>query len=297
MAIYLGDSGYVELKREGLNTKLVSTLDPDDVNVARKRFSFDFEVDSIITGDQLEIYTEDGSTLELVDGHVYPDGRWYCNVDQAGGVRLYNDFASALNGEEADALPLVVPSRSIPIYAVTRNSLYRCIAQVSDYSMTTARETVDLTSLGEEFRTNFSSGLISGQGQLNCLWDYEASTCNNTEGDTGAERSHYLAQLVMRTQQGASFDGRFFLKAPGRAAIDGGNSYGIDDAIWWEAKCVITNVAMAFSASEPVRSTVDFVTSGPIRLRTGAVPRYLLQEDSSAVLLETGDYHLELESD
>jgi hypothetical protein len=293
MAIYLGDSGYVELRREGLNTRLVSTLDPDDVNVTRKRFSFDFEPEAIITGDQLEIYTQDGSTLELVDGHVYPDGRWYCHVDQAGGVRLYDDFASALNGEEVDALPLVVPSRSIPIYAITRNSLYRCIAQITDYSMTTSRETVDLTSLGEEFRTNFSSGLISGQGQLNCLWDYETSVCNDAAGPN-AERPQYLAQLVMRTQQGASFEGRFFLKGAGRSAITGGNPQGLDDAIWWEARCIITNVAMAFSASEPVRSTVDFVTSGPIHLRTGAVPGYLLQEDSNAILQENGD-PLELE--
>jgi hypothetical protein len=269
-------------------------LDPDDVNVTRKRFSFDFEPEAIITGDQLEIYTEDKSTLELVDGHNHPDGRWFCHVDQAGGVRLYNDFASALNGEEADALPLVVPSRIIPIFAITRNRLYRCIAQVTDYSMTTSRETVDLTSLGEEFRTSFSSGLISGQGQLNCLWDYEASICADSAGGTDAERPQYLSQLVMRTQQGASFEGRFFLKGAGRAAISGGNPQGADDAIWWEARCIVTNVAMAFSSSEPVRSTIDFVTSGPIHLKTGAIPGYLLQENSDAILQESGEA-LELE--
>lgn len=293
MAIYLGDSGYVEIRREGLNTRLQSTLDPDDVNVTRKRFSFDFEPEAIITGDQLEIYTQDGSTLELVDGHIYPDGRWFCHVDQAGGVRLYDNFASALNGEESDALPLVVPSRSIPIFAVTRNSLYRCVAQVTDYSMTTSRETVDLTSLGEEFRTNFTSGLISGQGQLNCIWDYEASICNDPAGYV-AERPQYLAQLVMRSQQGASFQGRFFLKGAGRTAISGGNPQAADDAIWWEARCIVTNVAMAFSASEPVRSTIDFVTSGPIHLRTGAIPGYLLQENSDAILQESGEL-IELE--
>ena len=294
MAIYLGDSGYVELRREGLNTRLSSILDADDVNVARRRFSFDFEPEAIITGDQLEIYTEDKSTLELVAGHNHPDGRWFCHVDQAGGVRLYNDFAGALNGEEADALPLVVPSRKIPIFAITRNRLYRCIAQVTDYSMTTSRETVDLTSLGEEFRTSYSSGLISGQGQLNCLWDYETSICADSAGGTDAERPQYLSQLVMRTQQGASFEGRFFLKGAGRQAVSGGNPQGADDAIWWEARCIVTNVAMAFSSSEPVRSTIDFITSGPIHLRTGAIPAHLLQEDRNAILQETGDL-LELE--
>jgi len=295
MAIYLGDSGYVELKREGLNTRLTSTLDPDDVNVARRRFSFDFDPEAIITGDELEIVTQDGSILELVAGHAFPDGRWYCNVDPAGGVRLYSGFAAALNGEEADALPLVVPSRSIPIFAVTRNSLYRCIAQVTDYSMTTSRETVDLTSLGEEFRTSFTSGLISGQGQLNCLWDYEASICGDEGGPT-AERPQYLSQLVMRTQQGASFQGRFFIKGPGRTAISGGNADGANDALWWEARCIVTNVALAFSATEPVRSSIDFVTTGPVHLRSGEIPSYLLKEDSGSLLQESGE-RIQLEDD
>jgi hypothetical protein len=293
MAIYLGDSGFVEIKREGLNTRLTSSLDPDDVNVARRRFSFDFEPEAIITGDELEIVTQDGSTLELVAGHAFPDGRWYCNVDPAGGVRLYSNFSAALNGEEADALPLVVPSRNIPIFAETRNSLYRCIAQVTDYSMTTSRETVDLTSLGEEFRTSFTSGLISGQGQLNCLWDYEPSICGDTGGPT-SERPQYLSQLVMRTQQGASFLGRFFLKGPGRRALSGGNAEGANDALWWEARCIVTNVALAFSSAEPVRSTIDFVTTGPVHLRSGEIPAYLLLEDSSSLLQESGE-RIELE--
>ena len=62
MAIYLGDSGFIQIKRKGLNTGLSGTLGPDDVNTSRNRFSFDFDVNAIITGDRIEIATEEGQT-------------------------------------------------------------------------------------------------------------------------------------------------------------------------------------------------------------------------------------------
>ncbi len=43
MAIYLGNVGFVELRRTGSATPLSSVLDPSDVNASEKRFSFDFD--------------------------------------------------------------------------------------------------------------------------------------------------------------------------------------------------------------------------------------------------------------
>lgn len=287
MAIYLGDCGYVELKRDGLNTSLASVLDPGDVNVLRRRFSFDFDDGALITGDRLQLLATDGGNLELVAGHDYPDGTWYINVDQAGGIRLYLTFEEAINGSETTALELVEPTRNIPIIARSRDVQYRCIAQVQGYSLTTARETVDLTSLGDEFRTNYANGLISGQGNLTCLWDYESSICED-EGFR-QERPHYLAQLVIRTQQGASFIGRFLLKGAERTALSGGNAQAAPEELWWEARCIITNVATTFSPTSPISSVVDFVTTGPVDLRMGRLPGYLLQESGSFLLQENGD--------
>jgi hypothetical protein len=295
MAVYLGDSGYIELEREGLNTSLSSILDPGDVNVAQRRFSFDFDSGALITGDEIDIATTDGSTLELVDGHVFPDGRWFCHIDQAGGIRLYNNFADSINGERDQALPLVLPTRDIPIVVRTRNNEYRCIAQVSSYQMTTSRDSVDITSLGDEFRAGYANGLISGQGSLSCFWDYTASVCEGRDPDS-VEMPHYLAQLVLRTQQGCGFLGRFFLKGEGRTAINRTNQSSTDDTLWWDARCLVTNVATNFSADDIVTSTVEFVTTGPVRLKLGRLPSYLLQENSDSVLLESGA-KLELEYD
>ena len=275
MGIYLGDSGHVELTRDSLNTPLSSLLGPSDVNVQLKRFSFDFPVGALITGDSIEIKTEDGSDLELVAGHQYPDGKWYCNADPVGGIRLYQSFEDAINGGIDRALTLVAPTTEKRILVKTLGVISRCIANVSSYEITTARETVDLTSLGEEHRRFYASGLISGQGTLTCFWSYKASICDS-QGFTGShEYPYYLSQLVIRAQQGASFKGRFYLNTETPNAF-----------IWYEAECIVTNVAMSFAPTQALSSQVQFVTTGPIELRMGMPPGYLLQEDGSLILQE-----------
>ena len=100
MSVYMGEDGGLMIKRTAVGQGLLrSQLDPGDVNVARKRFSFDFPVEALITGDRIEIFTADGSNLTLVDGHNFPDGLWHCHIDDAGGVRLYDEFEDAINGD------------------------------------------------------------------------------------------------------------------------------------------------------------------------------------------------------
>lgn len=280
MSIYLGDGGFVELQRESLDVRLTSRLDPDDVNADRRRFSFDFEAGVLITGDRLAIGTIDGSTLELVAGHVYPDGLWYIHVDEAGGIRLYDNFADSLSGNYASALDLVVPTAAQDIYAELDDVNFRCIAKVQEYSISTTRETMDLTELGVEFRRQYANGLISGQGTLSCFWEYQHRLCDDSAPGR-SEVPHYLARLILRTQIGGSFVGRFFLHSP-----DGIQNQR--DYLWYEAKCIITNCAMAVSPTQPVTTQIEFVTTGQFRLNAGQPPAYLLQESGDLILQEGG---------
>ena len=99
MSVYLGEQGSLRIKRKA-DTKgmLRSMLDPQDVNPDRKRFSFDFPYEALISGDRIEIYTLTAKTSSLVDGHNFPDGMWHCHIDDSGGVRLYVEFEEAING-------------------------------------------------------------------------------------------------------------------------------------------------------------------------------------------------------
>ena len=110
MPVVLGQKGFIELQRTSLQYALTTTLDTSDVNTTRKRFSVDFASGSIITGDKLQISTTDGSNLQLVSGHSYPDGSWYVHVDAVGGMRLYSSFGHAVLGGTTNALTLVAPT-------------------------------------------------------------------------------------------------------------------------------------------------------------------------------------------
>ena len=160
MGVYFGQWGEVALKRDTLQSALQTKLDPFDVTTSTKRFSVDHSSGSLITGDEVEIETADGSTLELVSGHNYPDGKWFINVDPVGGIRLYDSFAKAIEGTTTNALTLVTPSSAKDILIRTRNETFRHVAGVKEFEMTTSREQVDLTNLGDEFRNQYEAGLI-----------------------------------------------------------------------------------------------------------------------------------------
>lgn len=292
--VYLGESGHVELRRTNENVPLSGKLLPADVNSVKRRFSFDFDPGALISGDRLEISRLSGN-LELVAEHPYPDGEWYCHIDDAGGVRLYDSFRAAINGEFQDALRLMDPSGPQNVQVRVVNRSYRYVAGIREWNLTTNRDAADLTVLGEEHRRFYTNGLMSGQGNLRCLWNYEQSVCE--DGVTSMELPHYLAQLVLRAQLGAEFLGRFYIKSRGATPTKGQlNTGGEDDLIWWEAECLITNVGMSFSPSAPIETSIDFITTGPIHLRMGRPPGYLLQESGDYLLQEDGS-RLKLEDD
>ena len=278
MGVYFGQSGEIVLKRDTLQSPLQTTLDPSDVNTQTKRFNVDHSSGSLITGDEVEISTADGSTLELVDGHNYPDGKWFVNIDPVGGIRLFDSFPLAIEGVTANAKTLVTPSSTKNVILQTRNELFRHVANVKDFEMTTSREQVDLTSVGDEFKSQYEAGLISGQGSMNCIWEHSYGSTNraNQYGED-SEFPFYLAQLILRTQQGADFSGIFYVYKDGTNAKNN---------VYYEAECCVTNVAVSVAAAEVIETRIDFVTNGVIALKTGDTPGYILQEDDDKILQE-----------
>ena len=276
MSVYLGESGCVEIQRTAVGSGFISgTLEIADVDQNSRRFSFDFPTGALITGDRIEIATQDKSNLELVKDHEYPDGRWYCHVDQTGGLRLYETFADAVNGLFDTAVELVTPTKVQPIFVRNRDDDFNPLAQIQQYEITTNREAVDLTVLGDSFREQYANGLISGQGSIQCLWEYKYGLCDSTV-DYSKELPNYFAQLVLRLEQGSLFKGRFYLHE------------SCEQAVWYVADCVVTNVGFSFTPAALVRTTIQFVTTGPIQLLIGQLPNYILQEDRSNILLEDG---------
>lgn len=285
MGVYLGDVGNVEIRRESIEGAKESIVNPSDVNPVKNRFSFDFEEGVLITGDLVEISTTDGTNLDFVDasgwanGTVQTSGNWYIFVDQLGGIKLYSTFDYSLEGEANGLISLNAIARDIPIQVSIRDRDARILGQVTDYVLNTDRETVDITALSDEHREQVSS-LISGSGTLNTLWDYVE--------EFNKEPANYLMQLVLRTEIGSAFRAKLYLKAPGtQAVIPGSRKTQLDDSLWWEFNAIVTSSSTRFQAGEALVSAIDFVTTGPIKLRASTqTPNYLLQENGFQITVE-----------
>ena len=279
MSIYFGSTGFIELKRDALTADIPSSLNSADVNTSKKRFSVDNVLGSLITGDQVEIETVDKSNLELLANHNFPDLRKFIHIDDMGGIRLYNTFASALAGEVTDALALTTPSSTKNILIRTRNSRFRPLAKITEFEITTSRDTVDISNLGEDFRRQYENGLISGQGTIQTIWQHR-NFQNDTADFSSPDFPVYLSQLLVRIQQGADFEGRFYIyNDPTQSS----------NSVWYQSMCVVTNVAVNVPASGLVEARIEFVTNGEIRLHNGVPPSFLLQENSDLILQEDGD--------
>lgn len=276
MTVYLGSQGEIELRRVFNGGELSSTIDAADVNATAKRFSFDFEHGQLVTGDQVEITSTNGSALSFINGYTDSGVKKFIHVDELDGIRLYNSFANAVNGGTANAIALATPSSSIPVKVIVESSAPRVLAQVSSFEINTERETVDTTVLSDEFRTRVNT-LISGSGRITAFWEY---TGNSTQ-----ELPMYLYELAHRTKVGSNFIGRFYIKR--RDYDPSGLPERTDDEIWWRVNGLITSAAIQFTTSNTVEIAADFITTGPLTLRMKTVTGPgILQEDSSDIRLD-----------
>lgn len=292
MAVLLGYHGQVELRRSQVDEEFLGSVAVSDVNTAKDRFSFDFPSGMLITGDQIEMRTTDGSLLDFIssDGWptntVYKDGIFYIFVDEVGAIRLYKTFDEAIAGEVAGRINLANAGRTVPISVRVRNNNERILGQVKSFELNTERDTVDTTTLSDEFRRQYS-GLISGSGRITCFFDYQRRSGDPMTRGTSAgtmEMPLYVHQLLLRTKLGSEFGAKLTLV--GRGPKPYGRFEDLDDEVWYEFEARITNVGIAFDPTEPIESTIDFVTTGEIKLRTRYVSNYLLQEDNDRIRQE-----------
>ena len=308
MGVYLGNVGNIELIRKSLEGTKESLVNPSDVNASRDRFSFDFDEGYLITGDLIEIKATDGTDLDFIDetawtadqittqgndplvtqssdlivaGYQGPteSGMWYIFVDELGGIRLYDNFDDSLEGSTAGLIPLNAISRDIPISVEVKNRGGRLLGCIREYEINTNREVVDITALSDQHRQQYSS-LISGSGRLVAEWDYVK--------EDGSEPVNYLMQLVLRTEIGSSFRGKFYIKSAGTSAAGGAFSgTQVNDELWWEFDAIVTGSAVSFAPSNLIEGSIEFVATGPIRLKAKTTAsRRLLQEAGDPILLE-----------
>lgn len=296
MTVYLGNFGLVALTRKTLQGAQRFKITPAEVTVGEKRFKLSFadgtDVTSVLmTGDRITISRAPltAGNLEFIAASGWstaakaPSGAWYIHIDELGSIRLYTTLANALTGGKANAVTLEALGSDIDVDVTLQNNPERILCQVSSYELNTAREAVDITALSDSFRTQYSS-LLTGSGRLSAVWDFKLAS-GNTE-----EIPNYLLQLALRTEIGGEFAARLFLKQENT-----GSGPGATDALYYAFDGVITNAGVQISPGTLVEMTVDFITTGPIRLLLPTPTDELLVEGGFKLLAEDGSTSLDLE--
>jgi hypothetical protein len=279
MAVFVGHQGNVRLRRgssseEGLITDVILS---DDVNTALNRLNFDKSLDNLITGDRVDIITEDSRGLVFLPSSFWNSNTTedsasvYVNVNAAGGLRLFNSFQDAVNNNRAAEIVLTeFAGNPLDIEINVRDVSYNILGNVSGYTLNTEREAVDVTALADKFRKQYAAGLITGAGTIDCLFDY---------GTTGIkEPPVLLLQLIHRIDIGSEFDLALYLTD--------GTSNPLNQTVYYEMKAMVTRAGVTIEDNAVVSCAVDFITTGEIRLLIGEPAGYVLKEDDDRIELE-----------
>jgi hypothetical protein len=279
MTFFLGTKGNVRLRRAtAVNIgELADQVDPADINTTLNRLSFDGAGENLLTGDRVDISTDDARGLLFFNPAVWssaavePSISAYVNVNAAGGLRFFPTFEAAINNTRASEYALASFAGSpVPIRYQVRDVSASVLGNVIDYTFATDREAIDATSLSDKFRQLYSAGILSGSGSITCAFDY------TTAGVT--ETPLLMLQLIQRLDIGSEFDCGLYL-------TDKTVDAGVDN-IFYSFKAMITKAGVEVRAGDIINCTIDFVATGEIRLLIGQLEDYILKEDDDRINLE-----------
>jgi len=279
MTFFLGTKGNVRLRRGSSVSmgELADQISPDDVNTTLNRLSFDSALDNLITGDRVDIATTDARGLVCFADAAWSDSvrrpriSAYVNVNAAGGLRFFLTFLDAVNNVRANELPLAsFAAPVLPITVSVKDSTSNVLGNVVEYTLATDREAIDSTSLSDKFRKLYSAGLLSGSGTIACAFDYTTSGVDETP--------LLMLQLINRLDIGSEFDCALYL-----------TDKSVDetvDSVYYDFTAMVTKAGVQVTAGDIINCTVDFVTTGEIRLLVGQPSGYVLKEDDDKITLE-----------
>lgn len=285
MTFFVGHTGFVRLRRKSSEeAELKFSADAGEVNTVLNRLYFDGSEENLLTGDQLFISTEDARGLAFFSPSAWPTSlqvqkflRVYVNVNAVGGLRFFDRFADAINNNR-DAEITLAADFGTPIEATiaVRDSRYNTLGSVVSYEINTDRAAIETTSLSDKFRQQYSAGLISGNGSIECLFSYETVL--------DEEAPLFLLQTIQRLEVGSELNMLLSLSPAdkSRSALFAASS----NEVFYELQAVITRAGVTVAADRLISCSIDFLTTGEFRVKVGVPSEYILKEDADLIELE-----------
>jgi hypothetical protein len=280
MTYFVGRVGNVRLRRN--NEVVLSALVKNaDVTVALNRVGFEGATDNLLTGDKVTISTVDTRGLLFFTVSSWVDGEGveqrsfsaFINVNAAGGLRFFPTFADAVNNNRAAEYQIKsFVGAPLLVQLVVRDISANVLGDVTGYTFNTDREGLDATTLNDKFKRMYSAGLISGSGKIDCLFNNLSSGVKETP--------LLMLQLIHRVDIGSEFDCLLSITdSENDPALSASNN------IYYEITAMVTRSGLELSASDIISCSIDFVTTGEIKLLVGRPSGYILKEDDDRIAL------------
>lgn len=279
MTFFLGSQGNVRLRR-GADVALGSLpeiIGLDDISTVLNRIGTANGIDNFFTGDRVDIETTDARNLLFIPAANWSSGAVedtfsaYINVNAAGGLRLFLTFADAVNNNRQNEIALqAFTGDPVAVTIVVRDVSSNILGDITGYEFNASREQVDTTALSDKFKNQYNAGLISGSGRIECVFN------NVTDGTK--ETSFLMLQLIQRLDLGCAFD--LFLYLVDKELNPA------EQSVFYSLTAVVTNSGVSVDLDDAIRCTLDFVTTGELRLVVGTLAEYLLKEDDDRIRQE-----------
>ena len=302
MAFYLGNHGNIRLRRGsgGQIGTFSSSVSPDDVNTALNRLGVEGSLDNLVTGDRVTFSTADNRRLDFIpdnnfgtldflvtqsddqivtqsndsffnNGLTPTSFTKYVNLNAMGGLRLFNNFADSINNNRSAEIVLdPFTNEDIELNLEVLDTRLNVVGNVLRYEFNTARDAIDATTLSDKYKRQFDAGLLSGSGRIECAFDYTVGAAD--------EAPIIMLQTIQRLDAGCAFDLALYLTDK--------EIVPTVENIFYLVSAVTTTTGISVEAGGIVSCTIDFVTTGEIRLVIGRPDAYILKADDSRVILD-----------
>jgi len=279
MTFFLGSQGNVRLRRgtEVVLGRLQESVNTDDISTVLNRVGTKNGIENLFTGDKVDFETSDPRNLLFIPASNWSSGTiqdtysTFVNVNAVGGLRLYPTFADAVNNNRSNEITLqAFTGDPIDLTITVRDVDSNVLGDVTSYEFNASREQVDVTSLSDKFKNQYNAGLISGSGRVECVFN------NKTDGSR--ETSLLMLQLIQRVDLGCAFD--LFLYLVDKEINPA------EQSVFYYLSAVVTNAGVTVDLDDAIRCTLDFVTTGELRLVVGALADYILKEDDDRIRKE-----------
>jgi hypothetical protein len=277
MTYFLGNVGNVRLRRNG-QAALTAVVKSADVSTALNRVGFETAADNLITGDRVDISTADSRGLLFIapgswldgDGTYQGNFSAFVNVNAAGGLRFFPSFAAAVNNTRSSEYTVeTFGGDPLPVTLKVNDVTANVLGSVTSYTFNTDREGLDITTLSDKFKRMFSAGLISGSGSIDCLFNSVTSGVKETP--------LLMLQLINRVDIGSEFNLLLSI-------TDSENDPSATD-IFYEFTAMVTRSGLEVTATDIISCSIDYVTTGEIKLLVGRPSGYVLKEDDDRLAL------------